>query len=434
MIFSFLLAFLLLLIPFKGNASNGIVYVVPIHETVEKGMFSFLNRAIHTAEEDNAKAIIFELDTPGGVVDAAGKIGKLISSTNVETIALINKQALSAGAYISLNADRIYMTPGSTMGAAGIIDEKGNTAGKKAESFWIAAMEEAAKQSNLNPIYARAMADESFDLPELSKPKGKFLTLGAETAEEVGYSKGTVKNLDELLVELGLEDAEIRYAEESFAEKVARFITNPIIIPILLSIGSLGLVLELYSPGFGLPGFMGIGALLLFFYGHLVAGLAGYETIILFLIGVGLIVAEFHLPGGIAGILGLGAIVGSLFLATDNVIHMGISLLIAIGISLLVSIILIKVFGKKMSIFKKMILTDATTTEDGYVSNKSRLELIGLEGYALTALRPSGTIVIEDERIDVVSEGAFILKDARVRVVKAEGSRIVVREVSKLDK
>ncbi|MFO1443412.1 nodulation protein NfeD [Bacillus sp. Bva_UNVM-123] len=421
--------------PFKGNADNEIVYVVPIEETVEKGMYAFLSRAVQTAEEADAAAIIFEIDTPGGAVDAAVKIGKLISSTNVETVAFINKQALSAGAYISLNADKIYMVPGSTIGAAAIIDQQGNTAGKKAESFWIAAMDEAAKQKeNRDPIYARAMADESVNLPNHGAPKGKLLTLGAEKANEVGYSEGTVKNLKELLSQLGLPNAEVKTFEESFAEKVARFITNPVIIPILLSIGSLGLVLELYSPGFGLPGFMGISALLLFFYGHLVAGLAGYETIILFIIGVGLIIAEFFVPGGIAGILGLGAVVGSLFLATDNVVHMGISLLIAIGISILVSIILIKVFGKKMSIFKKMILTDSTKTEDGYVSNKSRLELIGLEGYALTALRPSGTVVIEDERIDVVSEGEFILKDARVRVVKAEGSRIVVREVSKLDK
>ncbi|MFE8695383.1 nodulation protein NfeD [Cytobacillus sp. FJAT-53684] len=423
-----------MLIPFKGNAGNEIVYVAPIKETVEKGMFAFLNRAVQTAEEENASAIIFEVDTPGGVVDAAGKIGKLLSSTNVKTIAFINKQALSAGAYISLNADEIYMVPGSTMGSAAIINQQGNTAGKKAESYWFAAMEEAARQAKRDPIYALAMADESVDLPKYNAPKGKLLTLGTEAAYEVGYSNGTVNNLEDLLSKLGYSDAEVRMIDESFAEKIARFITHPVIIPILLSIGSLGLVLELYSPGFGIPGFMGLSALVMFFYGHLVAGLAGYETIILFVIGIGLIIAEFFLPGGIAGILGFAAIVGSLFLASDNIIHMGISIVIAIGISILASILMIKVFGKKMKIFKKMILTDSTKTEQGYVSNKNRLELIGLEGYALTALRPSGTIVIEDERIDAVSEGAFILKDARVRVVKAEGSRIVVREIPNLDK
>lgn len=430
MVLSFLFAFILMTAPpFKGNAGNEVVYVVPVQETIEKGLYAYLSRAVHLAEEDQASAIIFELDTPGGVVDAASKIGKLLTSTDIKTISFVNKQALSAGAYIALNTDEIYMVPGSTIGSAAIIDGQGNTAGKKAESYWFAAMEEAAKQSGRDPKYALAMADESVDLPKLGAPKGKLLTLGSENAKEVGYSKGTFNNLNDLLAHLGLSHADVKTVEESFAEKIARFITNPVVIPILLSIGSLGLIVELYSPGFGLPGFMGLSALLLFFYGHLVAGLAGYETLILFVIGIGLIIAEFFLPGGIAGLLGLAAILGSLFLAADNVVHMGISLLIALSISMLALIIMAKVFGRKMKFFKKIILTDATKTEEGYISNKSRLELIGLEGYALTPLRPSGTVLIEDERIDVVSDGGFILKGARVRVVKAEGSRIVVREI-----
>ncbi|PWW26531.1 membrane-bound serine protease (ClpP class) [Cytobacillus oceanisediminis] len=432
-IFSFLLAFVLMAVPFQGKADNEIVYIAPIEETVEKGLYAFLSRAVQTAEEENASAIIFEINTPGGAVDAAGEIGKLLTSTKVKTISFVNKQALSAGAYISLNTDEIYMVPGSTMGSAAIIDQQGNTAGKKAESYWFAAMQSAARQTDRDPIYALAMADESVDLPKLGAPKGKLLTLTAEQAEEVGYSEGTVDSRADLLKRLGYENAQIRTIDESFAEKLARFITHPVVVPILLSIGSLGLVLELYSPGFGIPGFMGLSALLLFFYGHMVAGLAGYETLILFVIGIGLIIAEFFLPGGIAGIAGIGAILGSLFLATDNVVHMGISLLIALAVSVLASILMIKVFGKRMKFFKKIILTDSTNTERGYISNKSRLELIGLEGYALTALRPSGTVVLKDERIDVVSEGGYIAKGANVKVVKAEGSRIVVREISNLD-
>ncbi|UII54923.1 nodulation protein NfeD [Cytobacillus spongiae] len=417
-------------LPADGSADNEVVYVVPIKESVEKGLYAFLNRAVHTAEEESADAIIFEVDTPGGFVDAAGKIAKLLNSTEVKTISFINNQALSAGAYISLNTDEIYMVPNSTMGSAAVIDQEGNTAGKKAESAWLASMKSAANQGGRDPIYALAMADESIDLPEYAAPKGKLLTLTSNQALEVGYAEGIVNNLDELLSDLGFENADIRSLDESFAEKLARFITHPVVVPILLSLGSLGLVLELYSPGFGIPGFMGLSSLLLFFYGHLVAGLAGYETIILFIVGIILIILEFFLPGGIAAILGFIAILGSLFLATDNVLYMGISILIAIGISILASILMIKVFGKKMSIFRRIILTDSTSTEGGYISNKSRLDLIGLEGTTYTPLRPSGTIQIGDERIDAVSEGAFIQKDKRVKVIKAEGSRIVVRELS----
>lgn len=422
-----LFVFSILSLPPTGSAKGEIVYVVPIEETVEKGLYAFLKRAVTTAEKEQAEAIIFEVNTPGGAVDAAGEIGKLLSTTNLKTIAFVNKQALSAGAYISLNMDEIYMVPGATMGSAAIIDQQGNTAGKKAESYWFAAMKSAAAQNDRNPIYALAMADEAIDLPEYGAEKGKLLTLTSDQAVEVGYSEGTVDNLNDLLEKLGYDQADVRSVEESFAEKIARFITHPVVVPILLTIGSLGLVLELYSPGFGIPGFMGLSALLMFFYGHMVAGLAGYETIILFVIGIALVILELFLPGGIIGVIGTISILASLFLATDNVVHMGISILIAIGASTLASIIMIRVFGKKMSIFKKIILTDSTNTESGYVSNRNRTELIELEGVTLTALRPSGTVLIGDERIDVVSEGDYIPKDHKIKVIKVEGSRVVVR-------
>lgn len=431
---SFFAVFLLMLSPVKGYASNEIIYVVPIEETVEKGLSAFLERSIELAEENHASAIIFEINTPGGAVDAAGEIGRLLTTTKIRTISFINKDALSAGAFIALNTDEIYMVPGSTMGAAAVIDQQGNAADQKAQSYWLSAMKGAAEQNGRDSQYALAMADAEVNIPEYGAPSGKLLTLTADQAFEVGYSEGTVASLDDLIEKLGFSNAEIRTVNETFAEKIARFITHPVVIPILLSIGSLGLVLELYSPGFGIPGFMGLSSLMLFFYGHLVAGLAGYETIILFVVGIGLLILELFLPGGIAGIIGTVAILGSLFLAADNVVHMGISLLIAIGISILASILMVKVFGKKMRIFKKLILTDSTSTESGYVSNLNRTDLLGLEGYTVTALRPSGTVLIKDERIDVVSEGAFIQKDVLVRIVKVEGSRIVVREVPNLEK
>ncbi|MBA4535876.1 nodulation protein NfeD [Bacillus aquiflavi] len=431
---SILFAFLLMLLPSYGSAKQEIVYVVPIEDTVEKGLYEFLKRAVKTAEEEGAEAIIFEVHTPGGAVDAAGEIAKLLSNTKLKTIAYINHDALSAGAYISLYADEIYMVPNASIGAAAIIDQEGNTAGKKAESMWLTAMENAAKHSGRDPIYALAMADESIDLPQYRAEKGKLLTLSADQALEVGYTEGIVNNMNDLLKKLGYEKADVRSLDETFAEKLARFITNPIVIPILLSIGSLGLVLELYSPGFGIPGFMGISSLLLFFYGHLIAGLAGYESIILFVIGIGFIIAELFIPGGILGILGLVSIFTSIILAGGNITQMAVSLLIAIGVAILVSTIMLKVFGKRMKFLQRIILTDSTNTESGYVSNRSRLELIGVEGHTLTDLRPSGTVIIDGERIDVVSEGGFIQKNTKVKVVKAEGSRIVVREIADLNK
>ncbi|TYR75624.1 nodulation protein NfeD [Rossellomorea vietnamensis] len=417
--------------PFNTEAQGEgeIVFVIPIEKEVEKGLHAFLSRGIADAREAGADTIVFQIDTPGGLVDAAGNIAKLLDSTEIKTVAFVDNRALSAGAFIALHADEIYMVPNGTMGAAAVIDQAGNSADEKAQSYWLAAMRSAAETSGRDPKYALAMADKNVDLPEVGAAKGELLTLDARTAESVEYSEGTVSNMDELLKEIGLEDAEVISVEETFAEKLARFITNPVVVPILLSLASLGLVIELYSPGFGVAGSIGLASLLLFFYGHLVAGLAGYETLILFLIGAGLIVAEFFLPGGIAGILGIGAIIGSILMAGGDVVAMGTSLLIAMAVAIIAMVVFVKVFGKKMKLFNKIILKDSTSTEGGYVSNVNRLELIGATGVTKTALRPSGTIVIEDERIDAVSEGGFIGLNKPVRVVKVEGSRTVVREI-----
>ncbi|WP_062104641.1 NfeD family protein [Bacillus niameyensis] len=421
---------ILSMLPAEASNQDMNVYVIPIKEDISSGLYVYLNRAIHEAEENGAEVIIFEMDTNGGAVNAAIDIGNRILKIDkdIKTVTLIHSRSISAGAYIALHTDEIYMTPNATMGAAAIIDQSGNTAGEKADSMWIAAMEGAAKQHNRDPEVSKAMATGTVDLPEL-KENGKLLTLNADSALKVGYSEGTLQDIDELLAHFGYEGDGYKTVPKTFANSLAQFVTNPVVVPILLSIASLGLVLELYSPGFGFPGGMGIGALLLFFYGHYIAGLAGYESLILLILGIGLIVAEFFLPGGIAGILGIVAVIGSIIIAGQNVLQMATSVIIALFLAGVAFIILIKVFGKKMKFFKKFILTDSTNTESGYVSNVNRLDLIGREGITMTDLRPSGTVKVDDERLDVVAEGSFIEKNTRVKIIKAEGSRIVVREL-----
>lgn len=207
------------------------------------------------------------------------------------------------------------------------------------------------------------------------------------------------------------------------------FLTNPIVITVLLSIAGIGIVIELFSPKFGVPGLIGLLALLLFFYSHVQAGYAGIGTIILFVAGIILIFLELFLPGAIAGTLGLAALIFSLFLAGKNTMQIGISILIALFLSILVFILAIRVFDKKLILFNKMVLFDSARKEDGYVSNQNRTDLLGAEGVALTILRPAGTVIINEERVDVVSEGGFIDQNAKVKVLKVEGARIVVREV-----
>ncbi|MCA0986092.1 NfeD family protein [Guptibacillus algicola] len=424
-------------VSFFGNIANGqgegkLVYFIPVEQEVERGLEAFLKRSIEDAEEAGADHIVLEIDTPGGAVNAADNIGKIIKATEVPITAYISDRALSAGAYIALNADQIIMEPGALMGSAAIIDQSGNAAGKKAESFWHAAMKSAAELNDRDPKFALAMADPDVSLPKYNAPKGELLTLNDVEANEVGYSEGSAEDRTELLEELDLASAKVMDAEVSVAEKIARFVTNPIIIPILLSIGSLGLVLELYSPGFGIPGFMGAGALLLFFFGHMIAGFAGWESILLLITGIILILVEIFIPGfGIFGVLGALGIVASIALGSGQSLqYVLVAVLLAVAITIGGSYLFIKLFGYR-GFFKKIVLSDSTNSEQGYVSNVSRNELIGKEGTAVTPLRPAGIADFGSERLDVVTEGGYLPVDTSVTITKVNGSRIVVRAVNK---
>lgn len=207
------------------------------------------------------------------------------------------------------------------------------------------------------------------------------------------------------------------------------FATHPIVILILLSVIMAGFILELFSPGFGIPGAAGTLALVIFTAGHVMSGDAGITTVLLIVCGVFFILAEIVLPGGIVGFLGFLLFAAGVLFAGANMLWMAISLLVAFLVATAVLILMIKVLGKEMKFFKKFILSDSTDTEHGYVSNVTRTDLIGKIGKTKTPLRPSGTVVIDGERVDAVTEGVFIAAGIDVAVVKTEGVRIVVREV-----
>ncbi|MFD2704138.1 NfeD family protein [Salibacterium lacus] len=411
-------------------AENDKVYVIPVEQTVENGLKAFLERAVEDAESAGADHIIFEIDTPGGAVDAAGDIASLMEDASVPTTAYVVEKAMSAGAFLALSADEIAMAPGTQMGAAQVINGSGNAAGTKAQSSWEKNMQNAAELNGRNPEYALAMADPAVNLPEYSAGEGELLTLTASEAAEVNYAEYTPENREALLQELNLADAEVEEIEVSAAEKIARFVTNPVLIPILLSLGSIGLIMELYSPGFGIPGLIGISSLGLFFFGHMIAGFAGYEALILAGAGLTLLAVEIFIPGfGIFGLLGAGAFIGSLFFASYSALNIAVSILIALILSVVTVILMFSVFKKRGPV-KRFVLEDSVTTEEGFISNESRSELIGRTGVSITPLRPSGSIQLGEERLDVVSEGGYIEKGLDVKIVKAEGSRIIVRNIS----
>lgn len=411
--------------PSSADTSRTIVYVVPVTETIEAGLHAFMERAFKEAEEARADHILLEMNTYGGAVQAADDIGKLLQETSIPISVFINNSAISAGAYIALNADNIIMVPTATMGSATVVDMEGNAGDAKAMSMWVRAMRSAAESNDRDPYYAEAMVNQEIKIEGFDQP----LTFSASEALEHGYAEKIANTRVEVLEFLGLEEAIIEEVEISFAEKIARFVTNPIVVSILFSLASLGLILELYSPGFGIPGTIGISALLLFFFGHMIAGFAGWESLLLFGIGVILIVMEIFTAGfGIFGILGLASVISSLALASVDIV----SGLKSMGVAVLITIVVMGILGKyldKRGFWSKLVLQENLSEEESKTTFKQKSELIGKIGVTLTQLRPAGTAKIGDMRYDVVSEGSFTDIHTAVKVIFVEGTRIVVREV-----
>ncbi|MBB6448828.1 membrane-bound serine protease (ClpP class) [Geomicrobium halophilum] len=414
---------------FSSAQGQDSVHFIPVEQTVERGLEAFLDRSIDEAVEEGADHVVLEIDTPGGAVDAAGNIAEIIQNAEVDVTAYVTGDASSAGAYIALNADYIVMDPGASMGSASVVDGSGNAAEDKAQGVWISNMENAAERNDRDTEYARAMVDPSVDVEE--GREGGVLNLTATQAMDVGYAEAIVDDRDELLALdfIDMEGAEQVEAEVSLAEQVTRWITNPMVIPLLLSVGGIGLLWELFSPGFGLPGLVGLGSLGLFFFGHMFAGFAGMEAIILLILGLILIVVEVAFTGfGLFGLLGVASIIGSVFLASFDTTQILVSVFIAMVLVSVAAVLLFKYFGK-IGFMQKLVLSDTFGTDEGYISRSERQDLVGQIGRSLTPLRPSGLMFISGEHFDVVTEGNYVEEGSDVKVISVSGSRIVVRAV-----
>ncbi len=405
--------------------------VIPVDQTIESGLQSFMERAFSEAEKQGAKTVILEIDTFGGRVDAAVEIGELIRKSDMETIAYVEGKAISAGSYIALNADRIYMREGSTIGDAAVVTVSGErVTDSKIVSMWVGQMVSAAQATGRNDKIAEGMVDESkvVDMPEIGKTKkaGQLITLTANEAVKVGYAERVVGSLEELIEQIGSPDYE--RIDQTPAEQVARFLTNPVVTTILFILGIAGLLIELLVPGFGIPGIIGICSFALYFFGNYVAGFAGVEHLALFIAGVVLLLLELFIPSfGILGILGIVSLISGVVMAAYDTGHA----LSSLGVAVLVAGVVVAVFVrffKHKGVWNRFILKDQLRTDEGYISHTPKGSLLGKAGTALTPLRPSGTAEIGGERVDVVTLGDWIPAGAPIEVVQIEGIRVVVKQ------
>jgi membrane-bound serine protease (ClpP class) len=306
----------------------------------------------------------------------------------------------------------------------------------------------AAQQGGHDDEIAEAMVRPEKELrigDHVISKAGELLTLTNEEAARVYegrdrplLSSGTVRDLDELLRAAGLENADVRRLEVTSAERLARFIAA--LAPLLLIAGALGLFIEFRTPGFGLPGILGLVCLAAFFWGHHIAGLAGWEELLLFAIGLGLLLVEaFLIPGfGVIGFLGLVLMGGGLLLSMVHHPPAGPwwpsfdSLAPALR-NLTLSIVGVAIGGAALgrvlprtALTRRLALAAATSRAKGYTAAPDRPDLVGREAETVTALRPAGVARLDGRRLDVVAEGEFVEAGRRVRVTRVEGSRVFV--------
>ncbi len=425
---------LIFMVPLSGIAvNNDTVMVIEIKGTINPGTTSYVGYAFEQASSNGAAAVVLEFDTPGGFIDSAEGIRRLIDDYEEPVYAFVRPNAISAGAFLALAADAIYMVPGSTIGAAeprylglGEVDEK-------TLSFWEKEMAGMAERQDRDPEIASAMVRRDIAIEGLVE-EGVLLTLTAGEALEVGYSEGTVADKSELLELIGLPGAQWQPVDVRVSDILISWTTNPVVGTILLMIGIGGLILEVISVGFGAAGILSLAAFALYFGGNIAAGMAEYWVLFLFFFGVALMLVEAFMPGfGVFGIAGLISTLASIVLAAASVQTGMVMLLISIVLSTVFSIVAFRYFASRGAL-RHIILSEEERADLGYIAPLDQKNLVGLEGLTVTALRPSGAATIDGRRIDVVSEGAYIPAGEAVVVDRVEGVRVIVRLMQKEDK
>jgi membrane-bound serine protease (ClpP class) len=423
----------------RAQERTPLFFVVAIGGVIDLGLAPFVARSIREAEAAGADAVVLEINTFGGRVDAAVAIRDTLLNSPVRTVAFINQRAISAGALIALACETIVMTQGGTIGAAAPVTGgtgESQPAGEKSVSYLRKEFRATAETRNRPPAFAEAMVDEDVVIDGVIA-EGKLLTLTTAEALEHKVAELSAPDLVAALDVAGLGGAEIRRTTQTWAESLVRFLTHPVVSSLLMTLGLLGLFVEIRTPGFALPGILGISALGLFFWGHWLVQLAGWEEMLLVVLGLGLLALEvFVLPGttvaGFAGIIALVAGLGMTLVGAGATTSMMLIALGRVAISILAALagtLLLLRLLPHSPMGRRLILATGMQASEGYVSTPdSDPQWLGRSGTALSPLRPAGIADIDGTRVDVVSDGAFIDAGAPLVVTRVDGNRIVVRQ------
>jgi len=440
---------------------KGDVVVVPLRGEVAPSLLAFLRRAIKTAESNEASAIIFDMNTYGGRLDTATDIVNALNQTKIPTYTFIDTNAGSAGSLIAIATQRIYMAPVSAIGAAAPILPSGEdlpaTAEEKTISYWSALIRGSATKNGHNPDVAEAFMNKNKEIKigdRIVHPKGAVLTLNAQEATERINGKpllaeGVANSVSDLIKKAGLKGNEVTIGPTGF-EQIAFGITT--LAPLLLLGGILGAYLEFKIPGVTWPGVISAICFALFFLGHYVAGLAGWEVVALFILGIVLVLIEilfFAHSTIVFGVVGVFLMLASLlwtmvdrypgqnFFPTGKMLAMPLlNMFIAIVGSFIIIALLAR-YLPRTSIYRRFALMDSNPPGPSLAGVPRQFATAlsltpGMQGTSVTVLRPSGKARFADHVVDVVTEGEFIAPQTAVTVIQTDGMRVVVKSAAQI--
>src|SRR5438552_1919744 len=435
---------------------KGDIIVVPLRGEISPSLLMFLRRTEKAAESSGALAIIFEMDTYGGRLDSAAEITNVLNRATIPTYTFINSNAGSAGSLIALATEHIYMAPVSAIGAAAPVLPTGEdlplTEREKTISYWTALIRSSAIKNGHNPDVGEAFMNKDKEVKigdRVIHPKGTVLTLNAQEATEKISGKplladGIAASIIDLTQKAGLKGNIVSLNPSGF-EQLAFWITA--LAPLLLLGGILGAYLEFKIPGATLPGIISAICFALFFLGHYLAGLAGWEVVALFVLGIILVLIEilfFAHTTIVFGVLGVFLILASLlwtmidrypqqpFLPTGKMLAMPLLNMFIALVGAMIVIALLARYLPRTSLYRRFALIDSNPPGPSLAGAPrhfaTALALVpGMQGTAVTVLRPSGKARFSDHVVDVVTEGEFITPKTPVTVIQTDGMRVVVK-------
>lgn len=435
-----------------------LVYVLPIDGEINTAQMYILRRGLKQAVQNNVEVVILKINTPGGDLDTTLKIIEALENFKGELLSYVDTEAMSAGAYIAATTNDIFFNPKGILGAAAVVqlggEEVPGTLKQKIDSYMRAKIRTHMTQQRYRADVIRAMMDTDFVFKigdKLIKDKGELLTLTAQEAiEQYGeppeplLASGIVSNIDELLkAKYGDKPYIIKNFELTWSEYLARWMNK--ITPILLGLGLLALFIEFKTPGFGFFGVVGIVLLLIVFASSYVAGLAGHEGIIFFILGLLLVCLEiFVLPGVfVFGVLGILMILGSIIWALADIWpgsefqiapELFVQPLIDLAIGLIIACLGIAIIGRffhsrisDLLILKTFVGQKNQSSQD----NEIKEVAIGDQGISITDLHPSGIVEINTKRYPARVSIEAVNKNSEVEVVRKEDFGLIVKKIKK---